>query len=428
MPVRRARSISAAALGASLIAAGALSAVSGASIVSGSAALHAVLTVTPRTVQIDQPVVADVHQSTLRSGTTLKKVTVWGDGKATVLTSLKQTPAHRFARTGRFNVREVLTDSTGKSSSASVAEVVVPVQHVFWDLFYGRSLMHQLEYTTAPLAGTSKYTDVAGTAGNRLRCTSGMTTDAKGRLFVLSYPSGCSAPDTATIEVFNMPVHPSSTPAHTLTLPGTGDDDLLVFDRAGNLWVEDGYSSIIYKFRGPFTTSKTLVPVLTLSTGKVRPSGLAVDRRGDLFVANLLSKNAKSIAVYHAPVSASTVPTYLYGLTEPGGLTFDAQGNLYAFTTRANAPALVRYNSNHLGSGALPNIEDTAGLAGKMPYAASFAWDASGNLYMADCGQHAAIRKYPLAFIAFSAHLAPIESYTNASLKSVGCVWGIAIH
>jgi hypothetical protein len=414
-----------------MIASTSLATISAASTMSRSTTLHAVLSVTPQTVQIGQPVVADVHHSTLRSGTALRKVTVtWGDGKATVLRSLSQTPLHRFAHTGHFTIKAVIADNKGRSSSAAVAEVVVPVQHVYWDLFYSGSTSHQLEYATAPLAAKSKYTDISGTAGNHLRCTAGMTTDIKGRLWILSYPNGCSAPDTATIQVFNTPVLQSSAPALTFTLPGAGDDDLLVFDRVGNLWVEDDYGNIVYKFRGPFTTSRTLVPALTLSTGTVKPSGLAVDHRGDLFVANLLSKNAKSIAVYHAPVSTSTVPTYLYGLTNPGGLTFDAQGNLYAFTstTKAPGPGVARYNANHLGPGALPNVYDNAGLAGRSPYEASFAWDASGNLYMADCGKHAAIREYPLAFTAFSAHLAPIVNYTNASLSSVGCAWGIAIH
>jgi hypothetical protein len=69
---------------------------------------------------------------------------------------------------------------------------------------------------------------------------------------------------------------------------------------------------------------------------------------------------------------------------------------------------------------------DSAGLKGA-PYAANFAWDASGNLYVADCGNAANVRVYPLATKRFSSKLSPSVTHRNASLKTIGCAWGIAI-
>jgi DNA-binding beta-propeller fold protein YncE len=166
---------------------------------------------------------------------------------------------------------------------------------------------------------------------------------------------------------------------------------------------------------------------MTLTNGITVPSGIAVDAAGDVFVANVPSGGTNSIAVFHAPVSNATVPTFLNGLTGPGGLIFDTQGNLYASTNANNAGAIVRYNANNLGNGATPNIIDAAGLAGQNPYEANFAWDAEGNLYVADCGNQASVRVYPTGTSQFSSSLAPSVNYTTPPVTATDCAWGIAI-
>ena len=174
------------------------------------------------------------------------------------------------------------------------------------------------------------------------------------------------------------------------------------------------------------------MPAITLALpGFTHPSGNAVDAAGNVYVSNLGSTGTNSIAVFKAPVSSASVPAfYLNGLTGPGGLIFDAQGNLYASNHPSSGQkSIVRYNSNNLVSGALPDIVDATGL-GTQNYEASFAFDALGNLFVADCGapgNGAGIRSYPTATTPFSATLAPSVTYTNATINSVGCVWGIAI-
>ena len=216
------------------------------------------------------------------------------------------------------------------------------------------------------------------------------------------------------------------------TLPVSGDIDFLSFDNAGNLWASD-YSNVLeYKFVGPFTSSRVLVPSVTLSLpGLTHPAGNAVDAAGNVYVSNLGSNGTNSIAVFTAPVTSSSTPAFfLNGLRAPGGLIFDAQGNLYA---SSNPPAaqhtIVRYNSNNLLSGAVPNIVNPTGL-GTANYEAAFTFDAAGNLYVADCGapnNGAGIRSYPTGTNLFSATLAPSATYTNSNINTVGCVWGITI-
>jgi hypothetical protein len=296
---------------------------------------------------------------------------------------------------------------------------------VYWDLF-NAGTQNQLQFAPWPLTTSSPTTDISGNVGNNLQCTSGMTFDSSGRLWVISNPSGCSAPFPSVIQVFQPPVTQSSTPVLTFALPGTGDKDSLTFDSSGNLWVEDNFNSTVSEFSGPFTSSHTLTPALTLSTGINAPSGVAVDTSGSVYVANNTSSGTNSIAVFHTPVSASTVPTFLNGLHGPGGLIFDSQGNLYASSNPNVGASIVRYNSNNLGNGATPSIVDSAGLTGQ-PYEANFAWDALGNLYVADCGSAASVKVYPLSQSTFSSTLAPSVMYTNPAITSVNCVWGIAI-
>jgi sugar lactone lactonase YvrE len=313
----------------------------------------------------------------------------------------------------------------GIATALSSAPLFTP-QTVYWDLFKAGTT-NQLQFAATPLTTSSPFTDISGTVGNGLHCSSGMTFDSSGRLWVISAVSGCSSPYPSLIQVFNVPITQSSVPVLSFTLPGTGNYDNLTFDHGGNLWVEDSANGSVSEFTGPFTSSGPLTAALTLTNGITIPSGILVDAAGDVFVANVTSSGTNSIAVFHTPVSNATVPTFLNGLTQPGGLIFDAQGNLYASNNASVGGAIVRYNANNLGNGATPNIVDTAGLVGQTPYEAGFAWDAEGNLYVADCGSNASVRVYPTATSQFSSSLAPSVNYTTPPVTATNCAWGIAI-
>ena len=395
-------------------------------------ALHAEIKVVPARAFVGQLVTVDLSHSVLSAGRTLLHATVsWGDRtKSATLASLRAHLTHRYGKAGRYRIVATVEDSSRHTSSAAFVESVTTlIQHAYWTLFNGGGSSFMLESTVLPLSSKSHDIEIAGTVANRLVCTSGVATDPKGRLWVISYPTGCHAPDAAEIDVFNVPVTGSSSASLTFTLPSTGDYDNLAFDSRGDLWVEDDYSHVVEEFKGPFSSSGPLTPSLTLATGTVRPSGLAVDAKGNLYVANGASKQSHSIAVYRAPVTSSSVPTFLGGLTSPGGLLFDTQGDLYASTnpSSGNGAAIVRYSAKDLARRALPSIVDAHGQHGA-PYASNFAWDAWGNLYVADCGSSPHIAMYPLSSQPFSKALGPSAVYSNASLTAIGCAWGIAIH
>jgi len=394
-----------------------------------------VLSIDPPRAFVGQLVVASVQRSSLPRGVALRTLLVsWGDGsKSASLAGFGAKPAHRFARPGRFRISELLVDSLGQARRATQVELVVQRQHLYWDLFNGAiGLRDQLESTPLPLSARSRAAELSGSDGNQLQCTSGMTVDAEGRLWILSSPKGCSAPYSADIEVFTLPISQSSVPVLTFTLPAPGDTDNLAFANHGDLWVEDAYNSTVYEFLGPFDSSATLEPAVTLTAGIQHPSGIAIDAEGDVFVSNEASGGSNSIAVFKGPVTSATVPTFLNGLQSPGGLIFDARGDLYASSNPSDGvgAAIVRYNRDDLKSGATPSVIDSVAVGGihGLPYESNFAWDALGNLYVADCSNESSLRAYPLGTAPFTASTVPSIVYTNASITTTGCVWGIDVH
>ena len=154
-------------------------------------------------------------------------------------------------------------------------------------------MLPQIQAAALPLTGGSALTNVPGSA--TLRGTAGMTFDASGRLWVISYPQAGGI----VALVYTVPVTPASTPALVFNLPPSGDIDFLSFDSAGNLWASDYFNIVQYMFAGPFTTSRTLVPPVTLALpGFTHPTGNAVDAVGNLFVADCGGPTAVGIRSY----------------------------------------------------------------------------------------------------------------------------------
>jgi Bacterial Ig-like domain (group 2) len=357
------------------------------------------------------------------SGNVLQgRVVTWQSSSTTVAT----VSATGVITTVAAGTSTITATSEGQSGGALLTVTAVPAQTIYWSLFDAQTTTPQIQSAALPLMTSSTLTNVPWST--TLRGTAGMTFDATGRLWVISYPQGGGI----IAAVFVPPVTPASTPALQFTLPASGDIDYLTFDSIGNLWASDYDNDVEYKFAPPFTSSRILVPSVTLALpGISHPTGIAVDATGNVYVSNLGSSGTNSIAVFTAPVTSASAPAYhLNGLYAPGTVQFDSHGNLYASTgSISNQTGIARYNSNNLMSGAMPNIVDQTGL-GTQNYGAAFTFDAAGNLFVADCGNGgtAGIRSYPTATNPFSSTLAPSATYSNASINSLGCVWGIAIH
>ncbi len=290
----------------------------------------------------------------------------------------------------------------------------------YWTLFYSQP-KPQVEIASLPLKKSSKATDIDGNGTNRLVCANALRFVGS-KLWIMNL-SPCHASDLSIVQVYSLPLKSNSQPEKTFTLSGPLDADHMAFDASGNLWVPSYGNSTVYEYMGPFTSSGTLVPATTLTMGLNVPQGLGFDSKGNLYVANTGTNDGKqAITVFKAPIS-NRKPYFLKGVVAPSGLAFDHSGNLYV-SSNAAAGAIAQYASNHLKAGASPSVVDKTGLAAS-PYGADLNFDSAGNLYDADCGNSPGIYSYPTANKKFTSTLAP-TFYTNSTIKSIGCVWGVA--
>jgi len=178
----------------------------------------------------------------------------------------------------------------------------------------------------------------------------------------------------------------------------------IVIDGSGNLYVADRGNNLIRKVTaaGVVTTfagnraSKWVDNTTATTASFNKPSGLAIDASGNIYVADALNYSIRKIT------SAGVVSTYLGDPTHqvigsPSALTFDTKGNLFVadqtgrvFEITADKTLLP-----------LAGLSATAGFAegsGKNALFSSpqgVAADASGNLYVTDSGNNR-IRKIVL--------------------------------
>jgi hypothetical protein len=296
-------------------------------------------------------------------------------------------------------------------------------QNVYWTLFAGCSYP-QIQFAKVPLKATSTASSYDCSKGNGLGYTSGLTVDALGRLWVVSFSKSGAKP--SEVAVFKLPLKGTSVQQYTFVLSGTNGVDALAFDPSGNLWVSSPGNSSIAEYTGPFTKSGTLTAAFTIPV----PPGfnmysIAFDKSADLYASNADSTGTNSIGVLAPPYTGN--PYFLNGLDSPGGIVFDKHGNLYA-SSNGSSPAIVRYDSNDLKSGDTPSIVDPAGLPASS-YEAAFAFTSKGDLYAANCGNasSAGIDVWSLSRQTFSSKLKPSVLYTNSDVQGAGCAWGIAI-
>ena len=296
--------------------------------------------------------------------------------------------------------------------------------YVYWT-FFAATPAPQLQFAALPLKKTSKVTSIKGTSSNELDYTDGLAFDSKGQLWVLTYPDGQGCPATAA--VFKTPLTQTSKPVLSFLLDKSCGVNALTFDSSGNLWVSADQGNAILQYKGPFTKSGTLEPAV--DSGIYKPIGIAVTSNATLFVALTEGTEKFSIEFEPPPYNRSgSGDGLLTGLPSPGGIAFDRHGNLYASTNPLGTKhgALAVYDSDDLFNGAKPSAMDSKGQA-VGSYEASFGFDASGNLYDADCGAKPGIYVYPTATKKLGPRLAPSVIFTDKAIQSAGCAWGVAI-
>ncbi len=151
----------------------------------------------------------------------------------------------------------------------------------------------------------------------------------------------------------------------------------LAFDGNGNLFVADNYfnSGNLYEFT-PSGVRSTFASGLSYQN---YPGGLAIDGSGNLFMT---APSGNSYNIYEFTPSG-TKSTFASGLIDPGGLAFDGSGNLFV--------ADNYYDSFGIMFGKIDEFTPTGAqstfASSPSPdvfYPESLAFDASGNLFVAD--------------------------------------------
>jgi sugar lactone lactonase YvrE len=156
----------------------------------------------------------------------------------------------------------------------------------------------------------------------------------------------------------------------------------IAIDRAGDVFVADPGAGTVEEY--PAGGGGAVSLGSSLST----PVSVALDARGDLYILNQgTSTNANSGSVVEVPAVAGVLTTasqktLLTGLNSPSDLVLDGSGNLYITNTGANA--VIQASSATLESGDAALVTLGYGLSAPT----GIALDSSGNVYVADTGNN----------------------------------------
>ena len=247
------------------------------------------------------------------------------------------------------------------------------------------------EFAAAQLHNTGSVTLAPADTIGGLAKTGGVAIDAAGNLWVASY-------DLNTIEMYTPAQRTGGgapTPTVTITSASLGDPEQLAFDANGTLWVADYQNGLIgfTKTQLAATGSVTATYVITdTSSSNSGTYAVAFDASGNAWVAaslgNRLSKySASQLAASGSPVPVATLTDTLSSLDYPSALAFDASGNLWVANDGYRDSTIVRYSASQLASGGqlIPSVTILIpGVNGNYGNPFGIAVDNRGTVWVAD--------------------------------------------
>lgn len=181
----------------------------------------------------------------------------------------------------------------------------------------------------------------------------------------------------------------------------------LTSDGLGNLYVADEYNHVIRKIvlaSGEVTTfvgqKGTHGPIDGIGAAAqfYYPDGLALDGRGNLFVADQFNDSVRKIVLASGEVSTIAGLNGATGIADgvgtsarlnrPTGLAYDGIGNLYVADERSHTIRKVELETQAVTTlagtkGATGSVDGT-GTSAQFFYPMCLAMDDNGNLYVAD--------------------------------------------
>ncbi len=184
-----------------------------------------------------------------------------------------------------------------------------------------------------------------------------------------------------------------------LTSPNGGSAEAVAFDADGNLWVAVSAAQTLEKYTvAQLAMTGKVTPAVTISASAANfgalsnPGGLAFDASGNLWVTNLSNNTLvkftpAQLAASGTPLPATTISSsaqFNGSLDQPNGLAFDKDGNLWV-TNRNGPQPLIKYTpAQQAAGGALTPVVMIGATNGSLNFPVGLAFDAGGNLWVAN--------------------------------------------
>lgn len=244
-----------------------------------------------------------------------------------------------------------------------------------------------------------------------------------------------STPTVAEYGAAQLAATTAATPATAL---GTGAAnpgfDALAFDAGGNLWVAEGLSSAVVEYSAAQLASNgSPRPAVTLSAsgGSLSaPEGIAFDNRGNLWVPNsgasvntVVEFGASQMSASGSPTPQVTLSANGSSLNGPIAVAFDPSGNMWVANGGGNT--VVEFTPAQLAASGSPvPVVTLSDSAGSLNGPVELAFDASGNLWVADFNSSTVVAFTPNQLAASGS---PIPSVTlSATGGSLDAPVGLA--
>ncbi len=258
------------------------------------------------------------------------------------------------------------------------------------------------------------------------------TRPGSGHLWVPVWPVG---PGQA-VSYASSSLATSGSPAVDVTLTSATDaGEALAFDGAGNLWVSD-YKGYIYQYGvAQLDGSGTTTPAVTIdATAYGSIGGLAFDAAGNLWVAGFGSSKLLAYSPAQLAAGGAVTPTAVISatstpsLSKPTGLAFDASGDLWVSNSGTGVSTVVAFAPTQLATGSpTPTVTISPNGTPSLSRPGGLAFDAAGNLWVANLTSTTVVRFDAAQLAAPGGSPTPAATIASGSFASSGGPWGLAI-
>jgi len=295
--------------------------------------------------------------------------------------------------------------------------------------------------------GAASKTSLDATAGNTVSTTvTYALRPGSGSLWVpIAQPAGTAPPPPTPIAdaYLDSTLGAGGTPPADVSLTGTAGvfHEGIAFDGAGNMWVADLTGMISEYAVADLASSGSPTPSVTIDASAYGGViGLAFDASGDLWASfhagiQVLAAQPGTQIVMYTPAQlaagGAVTPAVVLGshansLSSPAGMAFDAAGGLWVANANSGVSTIVHFAPADLATTGNPTpdiVISSDGTSLSAPY--GIAFDASGNLWVADHG-NGNVMRYDASQIAATGNPTPaltigtIPTYYGGGLTPTG--------